>query len=44
MESGEEKYEELSEELIQKGEKMSILNSIDKNIDVKAKEQEIKEN
>ena len=45
MDSGEEKEEkdeELNEELMKEAEKMNILNSIDINIDVKAKEKEIK--
>ena len=42
MDSMEEKNEELKEELMQEGEKMSILNSIDRNIEMQAKEQEIK--
>ena len=45
MDSGEEKEEkdeELNEELMKEAEKMNILNSIDRNIDVKAKEKEIK--
>ena len=47
MDSGkekEEKYEELNEELMKEVEKINILNSIDRNIDVKSKEKEIKKN
>ena len=41
-EENEEKYEGLNEKLMEEAEKMNILNSIDRNIDVKAKEKEIK--
>ena len=44
MDSGEGKFEVPSEELLEEGEKMSILNSIDRKIDLKAKEEEITRN
>ena len=37
-EEKEEKYEGINEELMKEAEKMDILNSIDRNIDIKTKE------
>ena len=42
-EGNEEKYKGLNEELMKKAEKMNILNQIDRNIDVKAKNREVNE-